>query len=213
MLKKEINTNKTARYFVLGEVSEAIEEIWIVCHGYAQLANYFLKKFTCLEDKKRLLIAPEGLHRFYWEGFSGRVVASWMTKEDRLSDINDYVTFLDNLALETKNQLNKDIKLKVVGFSQGAATVCRWLALGNTKIDELIIWGSVFPEDIDYFKQKEKFKKAKIKVVIGTEDEYYTQEKIELELNNLHKKGIDFDFINYKGKHDLYDEILLKVSK
>ena len=88
MNKKEIKVPKTARYFTIGN-EEQPDEIWFVLHGYAQLANYFIEKFRVLESKNILVVAPEGLHRFYWNGMSGRVAASWMTKEDRLTDIAD----------------------------------------------------------------------------------------------------------------------------
>jgi hypothetical protein len=91
MVKKNIIVTKTARYFISGEPSESIEQVWFVCHGYAQLANYFIRNFEILNDGKNLIIAPEGLNRFYWKGFSDRVVASWMTKEDREDDIKDYL--------------------------------------------------------------------------------------------------------------------------
>ena len=154
MHKKEITTAKTARYFILGEPNAEVDEVWIVCHGYAQLANYFLKKFECIQKPNRLIIAPEGLHRFYWNGFSGRVVASWMTKEDRLDDIKDYNQFLDNVVEDIKSITEKEFELNVLGFSQGAATVCRWISHTRNKINKAILWGSVFPEDINYLSKK-----------------------------------------------------------
>ena len=91
MIQKNITIPKTARYFVLGEASEQIEEIWFVIHGYGQLANYFIKKFEVLNNGKNLIVAPEALHRFYWKGFDGKVGASWMTNVERLEEIADYI--------------------------------------------------------------------------------------------------------------------------
>ncbi len=73
---------KTARYFQNGELNQSTSEVWIVCHGYGQLANFFLRKFDLLNSNTTCIIAPEGLHRYYLEGSAGRVGASWMTKED-----------------------------------------------------------------------------------------------------------------------------------
>ena len=64
MQQKNISITKTARYFILGDASEKIEEVWFVCHGYAQLANYFIKNFEVLDNGKNLIVAPEGLSRF-----------------------------------------------------------------------------------------------------------------------------------------------------
>lgn len=213
MKKIEIQTTKTARYFVLGDFSEEIDEVWIVCHGYSQLAKYFLKKFECITSPNRLIIAPEGLHRFYTKGTSGRVGASWMTKEDRFTDINDYVIFLDNLLIDLNSKIDSKFKVKLLGFSQGAATACRWLSLGKTKIDSLILWGSVFPDDIDYFDKKNRFNNVNLKLVIGDKDEYYSENQIEEEISKMKSKSIQFELIKFSGNHDIYENPLKMVSK
>lgn len=140
MQQKNISITKTARYFILGDASDEIEQIWFVCHGYAQLANYFIKNFEVLDNGKNLIVAPEGLSRFYWKGFSDRVVASWMTREDRESDIEDYINFLNSVYTEVCSSLkNKNVRINVLGFSQGTATVCRWVASGKVKVDNFIL--------------------------------------------------------------------------
>lgn len=201
MKQTEILTSKTARYFTLGTYSPATKEVWIVLHGYGQLANYFLDKFKGFESESRHIVAPEGLHRFYWKGFSGRVVASWMTKEERETDINDYVHFLDKVA----NQF-PCAEINVLGFSQGAATACRFVALGKTKVNKLVLWGGAFPGDIDYFEKKSLFNSNKMKLVLGTEDEYYTEELIEKELKRLRGLELEFEVIRYEGGHNIYKE-------
>src|ERR1051325_10016453 len=46
---------------------------------------------------RRRLVAPEGLSRFYLSerATERRVGASWMTREDRLAEIADYLGYLD----------------------------------------------------------------------------------------------------------------------
>jgi hypothetical protein len=61
----------------------------LVTHGYGQLAKTFIRRFEPIMDAQTLVVAPEGLSRFYWGGFDGPVVASWMTREDRLDEIAD----------------------------------------------------------------------------------------------------------------------------
>ena len=86
-----IKTQKTARYFVLGNPGAQTKVIWFVLHGYGQLAERFISKFQSLVDDYTVVVAPEALHRFYATGNSGRIGASGMTKEDRENDILDYV--------------------------------------------------------------------------------------------------------------------------
>ena len=128
MQENHIKVAKTARYFQLGEVGSEIREVWFVCHGYGQNADHFLKHFEFLDNGARLIIAPEGLSRFYLNGFSGRIGASWMTRVDRLNDIKDYVLFLDAIYQQIFEKLDRSsVKVSALGFSQGTATASRWL--------------------------------------------------------------------------------------
>ncbi len=91
-----ITVARTARYFTIGD--PAATEIWFVCHGYGQLAARFLKRFEPITEGARLVVAPEGLSRFYVGSGERRdqpVGATWMTREDRLHEIADYVKYLD----------------------------------------------------------------------------------------------------------------------
>jgi len=91
--------SRTARYFTIGEPDASLTELWFVCHGYGQLAGRFVRHFESIDAPHRMIVAPEALSRFYVE-VAGKthadthVGASWMTREDRLSDIEDYVEYL-----------------------------------------------------------------------------------------------------------------------
>ena len=208
---KQINVEikKTARYFQLGEITDRTEEVWFVLHGYGQLANYFLKKFNVLDNGQRVIIAPEGLHRFYWEGYSGKVVASWMTKEDRLSDVKDYVQFLDNVYSNLK--IKSKVRTKLLGFSQGTATACRWAALGDSKFDELILWSGAFPADIDYKEKKHELNALNVKLVIGEQDEFYSMEKVVEHQNWITKEGIRVELKSFSGGHVIDESTLMDM--
>ncbi len=214
MQQKNIVIPKTARYFILNEPSEQIEQVWFVCHGYAQLANYFINNFDELDKNKNLIVAPEGLHRFYWKGFSERVVASWMTKEDRESDILDYVNYLNVVYQEVIASLkNKNVKINVLGFSQGTATVCRWLASSKVKADNLILWAGAFPNDMNWKQNKTVFDKMKTFIVVGDTDEFINEEEVLKHVDLLKKNEIAFEFIRFKGKHEINKTTLSALQK
>jgi predicted esterase len=216
MIQHNIKVEKTARYFVLGNPSEKTKRIWFVCHGYAQLANYFLKKFEPINGEQDLIVAPEGLHRFYWNGFSGKVVASWMTKEDRLNDIEDYINFL-NYVYDEVTSLFKEHKnnpeIITLGFSQGAATACRWVSTSNKKIDRLVIWAGAFPEDINYFENNALFTSMKPVWISGDNDEFLSGEKVISILELMAKNGIHYERITYNGSHNIDEKALVELRK
>src|SRR5712691_5295634 len=101
MREHQIAVTRTARYYTLGKPGPRTQAVWFVLHGYGQLAERFLHHFEPLDDGSRLIVAPEGLSRFYLGDPAERpsperkVGASWMTREDRLAEIGDYVRYCD----------------------------------------------------------------------------------------------------------------------
>ncbi|MEZ4758913.1 MAG: hypothetical protein R2810_03875 [Flavobacteriales bacterium] len=96
MEERFIRVPRTARYHVLGDPATA-RMVWVVLHGFGQLARFFLNKFEGLEEGL-LIAAPEGLSRFYLDEQHQRVGATWMTREDREHEIGDQLSYLDALA-------------------------------------------------------------------------------------------------------------------
>jgi hypothetical protein len=43
------------------------------------------------------------------------------------------------------------LRIGLLGFSQGTATVCRWIACGKFRVDKLILRASLFPHDLQEF--------------------------------------------------------------
>jgi predicted esterase len=107
MAEHHLIFNFKARYYSSGEITTNTKDVLFILHGYGQLAQYFIRKFAALETKDVVVIAPEGLSRFYLEPIEGagrktnRVGATWMTKEDRLVDIENYVNYLDTVFAYT----------------------------------------------------------------------------------------------------------------
>lgn len=213
MKENHITVSKKARYFTSGNYNDKTQNVWIVCHGYGQLANYFLKKFDCLNNEQTFIIAPEGFHRFYTNGFNGRVGASWMTKEDRLNDIDDYVNFLNLLYDDIIKRFSvNSITINVLGFSQGAATVCRWIQRGYAKIDNLILWAAVFPPDVTFEIFNTEIISKKQYIVCGDKDEFISTEDIEKQKKLLDENGIEYKLLTFNGKHEINTETLVELD-
>jgi predicted esterase len=201
-----LKVEKTARIVTYGDLSSA-KQFWIIAHGYGHLATYFIEKFRSLDPSEHYLIIPEGLHRYYLNGFSGKVGASWMTKEDREKDIEDYCAYLDSVY-DAFIPASKEKIINAFGFSQGGATICRWAANTNKIIDNLIVWGSVIPPDMKWEDDIEKLKKINWIYVAGSEDEFLNNEQQKEQIKTLSEKQIFPDTIIYVGKHDIQKEAL-----
>ncbi len=214
MQENHIAVEKTARYFTIGEAGENTREVWYVCHGYGQLAKYFIKHFEVLDNGSRLIVAPEGLSRFYLNGFSGRIGATWMTKEDRLNEIEDYLGFLNTLHAHIFKRLYREnVKITVLGFSQGTATVCRWLTEGNIYADRLILWAGLMPPEIDFQTDGKVFQGLQNYVVLGKNDPFANQEMLDQQKAILKKHQIPYKFLTFDGEHEIHDDTLRKIAK
>jgi predicted esterase len=211
---------RTARYFTLGPTHGFPRELWFVCHGYGQLAMRFLRQFAPLDDGTRLIVAPEALSRFYLDPIpmrrhdpSPRVGASWMTREDRESEIADYVAYLERLATEIRHPLaGAAPRLVVLGFSQGTATVSRWLAASEMRVEQLVLWGGSIPPELDLAAWAARLHGASITLVAGDQDEFATADAISAEAERLSAAGVAYTLLRFHGGHAVNEEALRELA-
>ncbi len=212
MQKNSLTVPRTAHYYTLGTPGRHIENLYIACHGYGQAAERFITKFDVLDDGKTLVIAPEALSRFYWGGFTGEVVASWMTKGDRLDEIADFCNYLQMIYEKYTPQCADNVQVILFGFSQGVATIMRWAFAEKPLCHRLILWAGSIPDELDYTPYHAYLADKKIDFVYGTEDEFLTPQRLE-QLRALAKiKGIKWNETSFTGKHRVERETLRKIA-
>lgn len=204
---------KTAHYSSIGTPSKDIKHLWIACHGYGQLASRFIEKFEEIADSKTLVIAPEGLSRFYFGGsFTGEVAASWMTKGDRLLEIEDYCNWLDALYDEYVPQLNPDVQITIFGFSQGVATVFRWLQARRRRCHNVVIWAGRVPEDITYEPLLPYWDEKQMIFVYGLQDKFLTEDRVQAIQKETTELGLTYQTLTFDGKHVIDRPMLKKIG-
>ncbi|HUH11561.1 MAG TPA: hypothetical protein VMK65_00570 [Longimicrobiales bacterium] len=210
---------RTARYALLGQAGPEVREVWIALHGYRQLARRFLRPWSALASPTRLIVAPEALSRFYLDGDGGphgpdaAVGATWMTREDRLTEIGDYVGYLDTLCHHVLRGLERGrVRLRALGFSQGAATVSRWAALGQVEVDELILWSAGFPPDMPWQEGLPRLRNIPLSIVVGEKDAWLTAERVAEQVRALEARGLSPRLLRYAGGHAMTEAALLEVA-
>jgi predicted esterase len=216
MDQHEISFQFKARYYKLGTIDSSTKQVWFVIHGYGQLAQFFIRKFKSLEQHHICVIAPEGLSRFYINELTAvgsrvndKVGATWMTKENRLMDIDNYIAYLDELYI--KEIGDRKMNVSILGFSQGAATASRWAISGNSFFKRLILWAGVFPTDMDFSKSKDILASKEVIQVYGNHDPFINEERL-LEVQKLnHQLGINPKLISFDGKHEMDEATLLQL--
>lgn len=216
---KELNLqfNYRARYYKIGEINIDSQQVWFVMHGYGQLAQYFIKKFKLLQHKDVCVIAPEGLSRFYLEdiptrvaGGSNRVGATWMTKENREMDIENYINYLQAIYdIELMGKANAHVTL--LGFSQGAATATRWAISNRLKFNRFVLWAGMFPPDMNFETGKNVLGNKEVVTVYGASDPFITVERKEEMKMLCERLQVAPKQILFEGGHDINDEALQQL--
>ena len=205
-----------------GPASGPVRELWVVLHGYGQLAAPFIGGFDAIDDGSRLIVAPEALSRFYEGSVEERVRrqgeqvvgASWMTKEARLDDIADNLTYLDAVHTWCRERLRESgggsPPLTVLGFSQGGATTSRWVASGSAAVARHIVWGSTLPSDAD-LSPTSPLRRAETLLVIGARDQFATAKLVAAERARLEGAHFPYRFVTFDGGHRLDDDALRAI--
>ena len=217
---KHIVVPRTARYAMLGEPGPHTAEVWIVCHGYAQLASRFIERFRPIASPERLIVAPEALSRFYsdrgagFHGPSSQVSASWMTSEDRESEITDYISYLDAVYDELFAVIPRaTVPLRVLGFSQGTSTVARWLAKGRARADQVILWAGSIPPELSAEEGRRLNAGGRpVLMVAGDRDQFITTTVRDAQLAALEGMGISVEGHGFEGGHEIDADTLMRIA-
>ena len=207
----ELTVQRSACYYTLGGGGRALRDIWMVCHGYGQLAARFARHFAAIATPERLIVVPEALSRFYIDAAAREVVgASWMTREHRQAEIADYVAYLDAVAAVVDD--GRGARVTAFGFSQGASTASRWVAMGHHPASRLILWGGELPPDLDLRTAAPRFATLDVVVVRGKDDEVITAKVVTGIVSRLREHKVRHRFVEFEGGHEVDVEVLASIA-
>ena len=200
-------------YSTYGTLSEKTTDIWVVCHGYGQLAKHFIKRFDVISPETHFVIAPQGPSIFYMNQYS-KVGASWLTREYREEGVSNYLLYIDTIWAQYEEFIKgRDINIHALGFSQGVATICRWVVHKQLPIKKLVMWAARYPnewtsEDIAFLKASTEFL-----LVVGDQDEFVTEKVLDEEYKRFQEKlGISPKLIRFEGGHVVTREVLQSIG-
>jgi predicted esterase len=218
MDEHHLQVGRTARYYTLGRAGPSVRHVWFACHGYGQVASRFVRRFEAVASEARLVVAPEGLSRFYLDetgvpASQRKVGASWMTREDRLAEIGDYVRYLDAVYAEIFRRVERAaVRVTALGYSQGAATVSRWASTGAARVDDVVLWGGELPPDLDLVAARDRLRDVRFTVVYGERDEFITRKVADGIAARLREQGIAHVVRPFEGGHELDDGVLRELA-
>jgi predicted esterase len=136
-----------------------------------------------------------------------------MTREDRLSEIADYVSYLDALYAQLfQDVLRERVEVHVVGFSQGVATACRWVGAAGCKADSLVLWGGLIPGDLDLPTVAPVLRHLRLTTVAGEHDAMVPRELIDRQEERLSELGIPHRLVTFDGGHHIERAVLRSLA-
>ena len=171
-------------------------------HGYAQSAEDMMEQLELIPGSEQwTLVSIQALHRFYARR-QERVVASWMTRQDREQAIEDNVAYVNRVIGRVIGPLMAeagDTPLVFVGFSQGVAMAYRAAILGTYRSRCIIAVGGDVPGDVRTIPS-ERF--PPILLAAGESDDLYTSTHLESDEGFLRSHGVELDVFRYPGGHE-----------
>lgn len=166
------------------------ERLLVGFHGYAESAEAHLAELQRIAGNQAwTLVSVQALNRFYARD---RVVASWMTSQDREMAIVDNLAYVRSVV----SAMPKPRTLVFSGFSQGVAMAFR--AAANIPSHGVIALGGDVPPDV-------RTSLPPVLLGRGTRDEWYTAEKFETDLKVLDPITTVTQAV-FDGAHEWTDE-------
>ena len=207
MAKNWLVIPQEQRVDTLGDLNGETREVWIGLHGYGQLVEYFQRHFRELVTVERAFVFPQGTHKFYLQGTKGRVGASWMTKDERVKDIDNQRVFLKAVMQWVREQC-PEARIHFVAFSQGVATVMRFLGHEPSPVHSVLAWSGSWPPDLED-RNLATLRKVNFQGWFGSDDEYIGTEKQEEILARYREEyELEPEVGYYEGGHAFDREIL-----
>ena len=172
-------------------------------HGYGENADRHLEKLRRIEGADGWLLCAIGaLHPFY-NTKTGEVIDSWMTSRGREQAIVDNVGYVARTVAEVRRRYRTSNRLVFAGFSQGVAMAYRATAASGHPCHGLISLAGDVPPDVAANGQGlPRGGLPPVLVGRGTEDTWYSEEKMDADLAALEELGADVTTCVFEGGHD-----------
>lgn len=194
-----IEARTHGRYLVRVPTAGGPWPLLIGFHGYAETARDHMDALRTIPGTEEwLLVSVQALHPFYTR--KDRVVASWMTRDDRELAIVDNLDYVGRVL----NRVSVDHPVGPTrvfsGFSQGGAMAYR--AAANYRADGLIVLAADVPPDII---MQRAVPLPPILLGRGTKDEWYTDAREAADRAALARIDARVEVCVFEGGHEWTD--------
>ena len=167
-------------------------------HGYAENAEDHLEALLPIPGIEHWhVVAIQALHPFYRRR-TNDVGASWMTSLDRERAITDNIRYVGAVVGQVRAELPIEGPMAAIGFSQGTAMAYRAAASGHL-FNGVVALGGDLPEDAVVALAKSL---PRVLIGRGTGDEWYSAEKLAMDVDRLGAVGVEPETCVFPGGHE-----------
>ncbi len=201
-LRRELIAAKVHGSFWVRSADTPLEAPTLVgFHGYGESAESHFQEMNLIPGATAWnLVSIQALHPFY-SSRSGEVVASWMTKLDREEAIGDNVRYVTEVLARVVGPVTADSRrpLVAVGFSQGTAMAYRAAAGSGYRFRGVVALGGDVPPEL----AGGGLAQLPVALIgIGSRDTWYTEDRLDQDLEVLESQGVDCRVLRYEGGHE-----------
>ncbi len=204
MTERSIATATRGRYLVIPPMASGPAPMLVGFHGYGEDAETQLERLRAIPGSASwVVVSIQGLHRFY-ERRTNRVVASWMTRQDREAAIADNLAYVENCVNAVSAEWPTTGKIVFAGFSQGVAMAFRAATnAADSEVGVIAVGGDIPPE-----LTGEALKHLSGALVVhGMSDEWYSKEKFAADEKRLRECSVNVRAVEFSGGHEWSSEV------
>ena len=209
MIERAIAAGTHGQYLLEPPASPGPAPVLVGFHGYGESADTQLDRMRRVPGADRcLLVAVQGLHRFY-QRRANEVVASWMTRQDRELAMADNLAYVAAVMDAVDREYPGAPRLVFSGFSQGVAMAFRAASDSSRGVDGVIAVGGDVPPELDAAAVG---RVRHALVCHGTRDEWYTQAIFERDVRRLRDANVAVRTVEFDGGHEWSADVVAAAA-
>lgn len=205
---RHVSAQVHGRYLVRPAQADTPDGILVGFHGFGETAA---ESYAELERLPGLdgwtLVSIQALHPFYTR--LGRIVACWMTSQDRELAIEDNIAYVGSVLREIREEASA-VPLAVLGFSQGTAMAYRAAAFCGVPVAGVVALGGDVPPELG---ELDGLPFDRVLIGRGRDEEWYSAGKLAEDVALLEAQGLAAQVFEFDGGHEFTDDFREEASR
>lgn len=209
MTERIIKAAVRGRYLFIPPATPGPAPLLLGFHGYAEDAEAQLERLRSIPGSNRwLTVSIQALHRFY-QRRTDRVVASWMTRQDRELAIADNLEYVDHCIDAISSDWPTLPLIVFAGFSQGVGMAFRAAANASGRTACVIATGGDIPPELSPAVLS---RLSAVLIARGKSDTWYKEAQFTADRQRLAEAGVPVQTVEFDGGHEWSSDLIATAA-